>query len=168
MIELLLYHKIAVGHIWRPWALSIGRKIPVLISGNGTALSGISSRGQPRARNTQMFVNFLLGISVPFNFIPGISGGERERCAPIRPKIPVSITVISSGIFGKKEDNFARFTQIVENLLREISVPSDIWKFSGKVTEKSTRKLMNFRNVNHSNENSEISGRKIKGNGNFR
>ena len=114
-----------------------------------------------------MFGNFLLGISVPFNFIPGISGGERG-VLPIRPKIPVSITVISSGIFGKKEDNFAGFTQIVENLLREISVPSDIWKFSGKVTEKSIRKLMNFRNANHSNENSEISGRKIKGNGNFR
>ena len=120
--------------------------------------------GDNLARDTQMFGNFLLGISVPFNFIPGISGGERG-VLPIRPKIPVSITVISSGIFGKKEDNFARFTQIVENLLREISVPSDIWKFSGKVTEKSIRKLMNFRNANHSNE---ISGRKIKGNGNFR
>lgn len=82
---------------------------------------------------------------------------------PIRPKIPVSITVISSGISGKKEDNFARFTQIFENLLREISVPSDIWKFSGKVTEKSIRKLMNFRMPTIPTKIPKFLGGKLKG-----
>ena len=130
---------------------------------NGTALSGISGRGQAR----EEYPNFVLGISGPFNFILGISGEERG-VLPIQPKIPVSISVISSGISGKREGNFAKFTQIFANFLRGISVPSDILKFPGTVTVKSIRKLMNSRNAKHSTDYSETSGRKIKWNGNFR
>ena len=83
---------------------------------------------------------------------------------PIHTKIPVSISVIiiSSGISGKR-GNFARFTHSFEKIFRGISF--HLTKFSrkrcenvlGKVAGKSIRKLMNFRNANHSTEKSEIS-----------
>lgn len=55
------------------------------------------------ARITEMSGNFFWEFPfTPFNFIPGISGGERG-VRFILPKIPVSISVISSGISGEKK-----------------------------------------------------------------
>lgn len=68
---------------------------------NGTALSGKFPKEYNLSRNNQVFENFLLGIIVPFNFIPGISGGERGML-PIRPKIPVSISVIDWNFWEKR------------------------------------------------------------------
>jgi len=49
------------------------RKFP-LMNANGTAFSGISGKENNLARYTEIFGNFLLGISVPFDLPPGIFG----------------------------------------------------------------------------------------------
>ena len=92
---------------------SIGRKIPVLFSENcqwrtEQHYSEFPERAQPDvARNNQMFETFLLGIIVPFNFIPGISGGERGML-PIPSKIAVSISVIDWNFWEKRPRALSR------------------------------------------------------------
>jgi len=46
-------------------------EIPVT---NGTAFSGVSRKEENLSRYTQIFGNFSPGISVPFDFPPGIFG----------------------------------------------------------------------------------------------
>ena len=115
---------------------------------------------------TEMSGNFLLGISVPFyswNF------WRRERCVSYSTKNSgFNFRNVREFLGIKRTTSRSLSTFSFENFLRGICVPSDIWKFPANVMANSIRKLMDVRKANHSTDNSEISGRKIKRNRNFR